>query len=151
MTTISSWNRKQNLVFLRYSRIHGVALTPEVVAALGLRFALKHAHQRRYTEPHAASAIRGGSVRRPGQPAGRRVRIGEMMLVAKRFSPTPEIVTAGVGRSPAPRFSTVRSDRAPARTIVLHPFRIFPEGPQIRLSLVAGGGPRNPRPSGEKG
>jgi hypothetical protein len=151
MTTISSWNRKQNLVFLRYSRIHGVSLTPEVVAALGLRFALKHAHQRRYAKPQPASALRGANVRRPGQPAGHRARIGEMMLIGKRFSPTPEIVAAGVGRSPAPRFSSTRPDRAPTRTITLQPFRIFAEVPQTRLSLAVPAATRNPRGWGEEG
>ena len=42
MVSIAHWNRRQILVFSRFSRRYRVPLTPEVISRLARRFALKH-------------------------------------------------------------------------------------------------------------
>jgi hypothetical protein len=50
MLTLNEWNRQQVRIFRRYSRLHGVPLTPDLFTLLARRFARKHADDRRYLD-----------------------------------------------------------------------------------------------------
>jgi NTE family protein len=90
MSAMSSWNSRQIRVFRRYCSLHGLALTPEVVAALAARYAGKHADRRPAAAEPVTLVLGGGGARGLAH-------VGVWRAVQERGVRTGRVVGSSVG------------------------------------------------------
>jgi hypothetical protein len=98
MLSIGDWNRQQLFVFQRYCRVHGVSLTPEMLAMLAQRFARKHADQRTYIDASTSPAPRHRAPRRTNGAASP-LRLAALPLAGADF---PSSRTTALPDEPLP-------------------------------------------------